>query len=288
MLCKRGTLVPASDGLPARCVGTWSRDKFYYIRGYLELFGNAMHATFARRAYVDLFSGPGRCVCDDGSGELDGTPLIALGVSHPFTDYHFVESNAGALAALRSRVRGRSSAQSVTFHDMDANAAVDVIARQLPADALSVSVIDPTGLHLRYENLRKLTNGRRMDLIYIFPEGMAAKRNVDRFLPQSKSKLDEVLGTRTWRDRVAAGLTATGLGDPLVKWEKLGRPIVEVLREQLTGLGYVDVKLGAEVVVRNTKNVPLYYIAFASKSKLGNKFWSAIKKCDPLGQMTLL
>jgi hypothetical protein len=73
-----------------------------------------------------------------------------------------------------------------------------------------------------------------------------------------------------------------------VEWEKLGRPIVEVLREQLTGLGYVDVKLGAEVMVRNTKNVPLYYIAFASKSKLGNKFWGAIKKCDPRGQMTLL
>jgi len=157
-----------------------------------------------RRAYVDLFSGPGRCVCDDGSGELDGTPLIALGISHPFTDYHFVEADAIAVAALRSRVQRLDAAPRVTFHDMDANAAVDAIAGQLPTDTLSVVVIDPTGLHLGYESLRKLTNGRRMDLIYIFPEGMAAKRNVDRFLPQSNSKLDEVLGTRTWRDRVAA------------------------------------------------------------------------------------
>jgi three-Cys-motif partner protein len=115
---------------------------------------------------VDLFSGPGRCVCDDGSGELDGTPLIALSISHPFTDYHFVEADGSAMTALRSRVQRLGAAPRAFFHDMDANAAVSAIIEQLPADALSVGVIDPTGLHLRYDSVRKLTNDRRMDLIY--------------------------------------------------------------------------------------------------------------------------
>jgi three-Cys-motif partner protein len=247
-----------------------------------------MHTRFPRRAYVDLFSGPGRCVCDDGSGELDGTPLIALGIPHPFTDYHFVEADPAATAALRTRVQSGGTSARVAYHDMDANAAVDAIAGQLPTDALSVTVIDPTGLHLGYENLRKLTNGRRMDLIYIFPEGMAAKRNVDKFLPQSNSRLDEALGTRAWRDRVAAGMSVAGLADPQAQWENLGRPIVEVLREQLAVIGYADVKLGSEVLIRNTKHVPLYYIVFASKHTLGTKFWNAIRRFDPVGQMTLL
>lgn len=286
MLCKRGTLVPASDGLPARCVGTWSRDKFYYIRGYLELFARAMHTTFPRRVYVDLFAGPGRCVCDDRSGELDGTPLIALQVSQPFTAYHFVEADAEAMAALRIRAARPASTAVPSFHELDANSAVDTIVGQLPTEALSVAVIDPTGLHLHFDSLRRLTAGRRMDLIYIFPEGMAAKRNIDRFL-QAESRLDRVLGTRSWRDRVAAGLKAKSLADPRVEWQMLGRPIVQVFREQLAALGYMDVKLGSEVLVRNTKHVPLYYIVFASKHTLGNKFWNAIKRIDPRGQMSL-
>lgn len=284
---KRGTLVSASDGLPARCVGTWSGDKFYYIRGYLELFARAMHAMFPRRAYVDLFAGPGRCVCDDRSGELDGTPLIALQVSQPFTAYHFVEADSEAMAALRTRAARLASTAVPGFHEFDANRAVDTIVGQLPTDALSVAVIDPTGLHLRFDSLRRLTAGRRTDLIYIFPEGMAAKRNIDRFLAQTDSRLDRVLGTRSWRDRVAAGLKAKSLADPQIEWQMLGRPIVEVFREQLTLLGYVDVKLGSEVLVRNTKHVPLYYIVFASKHALGNRFWDAIKRIDPRGQMSL-
>jgi hypothetical protein len=125
-------------------------------------------------------------------------------------------------------------------------------------------------------------------LIYIFPEGMAAKRNVDKFIPQSSSRLDEVLGTRRWRDRVAAGMRLSEQVDPEAQWENLGRPIVEVLREQLAAIGYADVKLGSEVLIRNTKHVPLYYIVFASKHALGTRFWNAIKRFDPVGQMTLL
>ena len=104
MPCERGTLVPAGDGLPARCVEPWSRDKLYYVRGYLDLFARAMHRKFAVRHYVDLFAGPGRCVFDDDSGEIDGSPLQALSIEPRFTRYHFVDVDPGALAALRTRL----------------------------------------------------------------------------------------------------------------------------------------------------------------------------------------
>jgi hypothetical protein len=41
-----------------------------------------------------------------------------------------------------------------------------------------------------------------MDLIDLLPEGMAAKRNLEKFLPQSVSQLDEALCFREWRQRV--------------------------------------------------------------------------------------
>ena len=60
----------------------------------------------------------------------------------------------------------------------------------------------PTGLDLHFEALRTLTTSRRMDLIYVFPEGMAAKRNLERFLRRATSPLDQALGTDAWREPV--------------------------------------------------------------------------------------
>jgi hypothetical protein len=74
MPCKTGELTTASDGLPARCVGQWSKDKCYYIGRYAAIFSAGMKDKFPKRDYIDLFAGPGRCVLSDDSGEFDGSP----------------------------------------------------------------------------------------------------------------------------------------------------------------------------------------------------------------------
>jgi len=286
MPCERGTLVPASDGLPARCVGPWSADKLYYVRRYLEVFSVAMRKKFPSRAYIDLFSGPGRCVVDDDSTELAGSPLVALGILHQFTEYHFVEADNRAMAALKQRVAISTPGARVKYYPGDANDFVRELARNLPASSLNVAVIDPTGLDFRFESLRLLTEGRKIDLIYLFPEFMDVKRNLDTYLGQSRSPLDEVLGTSEWRSRVMARKGILQLPEE-EHWEKYGRPIVELFREQLEKLDYVDVRLGSEIVVRNRRNVPLYYLVFASKHELGHKFWDAIQRVSSTGQKSL-
>lgn len=288
MRCVRGTLVTAGDGLPARCVGPWSADKLYYVRRYLDLFSRAMHQRFPVRHYVDLFAGPGRCVLDDGSGELEGSPLIALSLSPRFTRYHFVDADPVAVQALRQRAEGLGWREpDVQLYPEDANEVATRLGRTIPRAALSVALVDPTGLDLRLDALRRLTAGQRMDLIYLFPEGMAAKRNLQKFIGQEHSPLDEVLGTRAWRDTVAPHLRHEL--DPEAYWNRVGRPLVGTLRDQLADLGYESIRLGSEILaVRNRKNVPLYYLVFASKHALGHRFWHAISSADPAGQRRLL
>jgi len=284
MPCKRGTLVQAADMLPARCVGRWSGDKLYYVRAYLELFSRAMHKKFPVRHYIDLFAGPGRCRFDDDSGEIDGSPLVALSLSQPFTKYHFVEANPNALDALKRRVSARAAHVDVTFYGADANKAIDSLRDAIPQKALTVVVIDPTGLHLHFESLRRLVSARRMDLIYLFPEGMAAKRNIAKFLKQDRSALDDTLGSRAWRRRVPTAAVLARL-DQL---EALHRPLVELLRSQLGTLGYQNVSLGEEILIRSvSRNLPLYYLVFASKDRLGHTFWNMIRKTDAAGQTEL-
>jgi three-Cys-motif partner protein len=288
MPCERGSLVTAGDDLPARCVGPWSADKLYYVARYLELFSRAMHKRFSVRHYLDLFAGPGWCVLDDGSGETPGSPLIALSLAHRFTRYHFVDADATAASSLRQRVNRLGwRAPEVQIYEEDANEVVTRLKRAVPSSALSVAVIDPTGLHFRFDSLRILTDGRRMDLIYLFPEGMAAKRNLQTFLDQDHSALDEVLGTRDWRSTVAPQLRRQL--EPQAYWDAIGRPLVQTLQNQLAGLGYQSIHLGSEIIaVRNRTRVPLYYLVFASKHARGHQFWHAVSSYDPTGQKRLL
>jgi three-Cys-motif partner protein len=285
MPCERGTLVPVVDGLLGRCVGRWSDDKLHYVGGYLRIFARAMHEMFPIRHYVDLFAGPGRCRFDDDSGEIDGSPLLALSLAQPFTKYHFVDTDSAALDALKRRIELRGITADVAFYPADANDVVDVLRAAIPEHSLSVVVVDPTGLDFRFDALRRLVAGRRMDLIYLFPEGMAAKRNLEKFLPQAVSALDEVLGSREWRRRVPSRLPDSE-GDSAHWRDEVGRPIVEILRAQLATLGYREVTLGSEVLVRSSaRNLPLYYLVFASKHELGYKFWDAIRRNEPTGQI---
>ncbi len=287
MGCERGTLVPASDSLLARCVGPWSVDKLFYVRNYLELFSRAMRDTFQERHYLDLFAGPGRCILDDSSGEIDGSPLVALKIPFRFSKYHVVDADPAVMGALKARVELAGGGKVTSFYEGDVNDLIDSLVKGIPSHALSVAVVDPTGLHLRFETLRRLTDGRRVDLIYVFPEGMAVKRNLEKFLAEETSPLDEALGSSEWRARARIQLRLPDPANPDQHWEEMGRPIVEMFRHGLTGLGYQEVRLGSEIVIKNTKNVPLYYLVFASKHRLGHTFWDAIRRIDPTGQLGL-
>lgn len=240
-----------------------------------------MRRKFRDRAYIDLFAGPGLCVVDDDSREIKGSPLIALSVPYQFTEYHFVEADNRAMAALKERVNRSAPQTAVKFYSGDANDLIQELVKNLPSSSLNVAVIDPTGLHFRFESLRVLTEGRKVDLIYLFPEGMDVKRNLETYLSQSKSPLDEVLGTKEWRSRVTRLIPELQEGEP---WEEVTGPIVDIFRNQVLALGYADVKLRSQVVVRNRKNVPLYYLVFASRHPLGQEFWNEISKISPTGQ----
>jgi three-Cys-motif partner protein len=278
---KTGTLYPASDGSNARVVGPWSETKAHYVRAYLALFSNAMRNVFPVRHYVDLFAGPGRCLVVEDSREFEGSPLLALNLMHPFTEHHFVEADQFAMIALRARVDRLGGDHRVHYYPVDANQAVDEILPKIPRDSCNVAVIDPTGFDFDFDSLRRLTSGLRMDLIYLFPEGMSGKRNLQTFLEQRDSRLDRCLGTVEWRSRVtnlpanASNLTETQFRDLIV------HPILGMFKEQLGTLGYVEVHDGSEILVKNTLNVPLYYLVFASKHGLGKNFWNLVKRIKP-------
>lgn len=58
-------------------------------------------------------------------------------------------------------------------------------------------------------------------------------------------------------------------------------------REQLAGIGYLNQISAREIEVKNSKNVPMYLMAFFSKHPLGYTFWDRITTEDEKGQIAL-
>lgn len=259
-----------SDGLEVLCVGEWALEKHYYLDRYLRLVTKAMVNKWnSGLTYIDLFSGPGKCIVRESGEEVDGSPLIAL--KHGFTRYIFVETNKKSIEVLEKRCKTLKSNNSVSFIPEDCNDVIDEIRKLIPKDSLSVALVDPFRLNFKFDTYEKLTNNRRMDLIINFPIGMAIKRNL-------KSKeLDSFLGGDTWRSSI------------LHSKNNISVDISNYFKANLAKIGYIQPKeyFIGDVVVKNSLKVPLYNLLFASKHPLGTTFWDKIRKYDPSGQKTL-
>jgi len=257
----------ASDGLPVRCVGPWSKIKHYYLERYINTFTTSMRNKWEGKLfYIDLFAGPGKCRVRKNEEEIDGSPLIALNTRYPFTKCFFVELNEVAIQALKKRC----TSDTGIFINSDCNNIIEDIVNELPSSSLSLAFIDPTGISIKYNALENLVKDRRIDLIVTFPDSMAISRNFEKFKKTGHCKLDDFIGDDRWRE--------------LTKPEEVS----EYYKKKLHSLGYREIKSGDEIPIRSRKrNLPLYSLLFASKHPLGQKFWNEIIQVEPSGQRRL-
>jgi three-Cys-motif partner protein len=269
---------PASDGLPLRCVGGWSKEKYYYLKRYIDAFTTATRLKWHGKIYyIDLFAGPGRSRVRDTEEEIDASPLLALNSSFPFANYFFADLDPGVLSVLSERCKSHALYRSIYFMEGDCNKIIDEIISRIPLKALSLAFIDPTGLHFNFPTVQKLAT-RKIDLVITFPQGMAIDRNIKKFLKKKSSPLDEWIGDEEWRNLYYKELKGE-------RDETVEKGIIGYYGKKLEALGYQEVKMGDEILVRSTrKRLPLYCLLFACKHPLGHKLWQEIGKIEPTGQ----
>jgi three-Cys-motif partner protein len=261
---------PEDDGLYVQEVKEHSKHKHYFLLRYIDAFTTSMREKWELH-YIDLFAGAGIERLAE-SGKLDwGSPLIAAQAPYAFARLHLCEKNKRKFDALVRRVE-RLSANPQVLHG-DANEEIDNIVGEIPPGTLSLAFLDPYGLHLAFDTLRKLS-AIRADLIIFFPDHMDALRNWEQhYLEDPDSNLDRCLGSGAdWRSI----LNET----PHARW-------AEVLRElyvrQIKSVGYTEF----EYQRIHTKGHPLYILILCSRSTLASKLWRGISGKEPDGQRTL-
>lgn len=266
-----GNLPLASDGLPARETGAWVHQKNTHIEKYLAAFTKSVSKKWdGRLAYVELFSGPGRSLIRDTSEEVDGSPILALKCN--FARYIFVDV-PDVLVILRSRLANHPKLAQISFVEGNCNSVIDEVLIELPRDHLTLGFVDPTGLQIHFNTIRRLVHQRKIDLLMTLQFGMGVKMNLPQYLKTKEGgALSSFLGNSDWRQDAKESGTVF----------QLGRRILERYLSQLRGLGYLEVR--DIEIIRNNKNMVLYFMVMASRHPLGEHLWREVTKIKPSGQ----
>jgi three-Cys-motif partner protein len=205
---------------------------------------------------------------------IAGSPLQALALEHPFDKYIFCEANPKALDALRVRVERTAPSAKVSYIEGDCNHNVDRILSEIPAHSashrvLSLCFVDPYDIGIKFETISKLST-RFVDFLVLLAIYMDANRNYENYVSDEAVKIDEFLGSRTWRD----------------DWKKNQQnrtPFPQFLAEEFSRsmetLKYQPQPFyKMKPVSIPEMNVRLYRLALFSRSDRAYKFWDQVLK----------
>ena len=264
----------ADDGLFCPQVGKWAEEKHAIVSLYAKPFSTGMKEKWDERVYIELYAGAGFAKIRDTSRIIAGSPIQALLLEDPFDKYIFCEKNARELDALRVRLARTAPLAKAEFICGDCNQRVDDIIAAIPAHSpqhhvLSLCFVDPYNISIKFETLRKLS-ARYVDLLVLLALYMDAARNYENYIKEEQVKIDEFLGSRTWRQ----------------SWEKqmhAGTPFPQFLAEEFSRsmekLEYRGQPFYKMKPIRNSeKNVQLYRLALFSRHPRAYRFWDQVLK----------
>jgi three-Cys-motif partner protein len=248
-------------------VGFWSEIKLEIIREYASAYSrvlNAQQSPSLYHVYIDAFAGAGVHVSRETGAWVAGSPLVALEISPPFREYHFIDLNRKKASLLREiAARDRSN---VWVYEGDANAVLlnEVFPRVRYEDyRRGLCLLDPYGLHYTWEVVRTAGKMRTIELFLNFPVAAMNRTVLLRDLSVADQReiqrMTAFWGDDSWRE--AAYTTKRSLFGDLEKREN--PTMAEAYRRRLhdvAGFDYVSEPLH----MRNSKNAPLYYLILAS------------------------
>lgn len=265
------------DGLYTPEIKRHSLEKIRRHNFYAAIFSKGMRKKWPQRAYIGLYSGPGRAIVDGEIVETSAMAVIRQEV--PFTKYIFVDSDQRCIDSLMARIAAVGEDRDVTPICRNVNEAVDEVVGALPPFSkdrglLSLCFVDPFRADLDFEVLRRLGQFR-MDFLIMLPLGFDIRRNLARYLRDEEAdRIARLIDLPDWREA----------------WRASKRPDREFIRfllekfdEAMARVGYKAREMKDTVNIRVTgMAVFLYALALYSKHDRGIEFWkTTLKGTDP-------
>lgn len=287
-------------------VGPWAKEKLECLRKYLSAYTTILRKqSFRGYFYIDAFAGPGTLkirkreakkdasrlllldlskdiVSHPGKAEyISGSPRVALGIEHSFTDYVFIEVDKKRLKQLETlKAEYETLERRIHVRQQNCN---DYLNKLLKRNQerwdqwRGVVFLDPFGMQVPWKTIAEVGKTKAIEVFINFPVGMAIQRLLPKngqFSPKQRKKLDEYFGTDEWFD-IIYKQGQDLFGNNITKVQKSGDVLVSWYRKRLKeAFGHVSTARE----IQTTDGRPLYYLIFAGPNKTGLKIADRILK----------
>jgi len=271
------------DGGSVRCVGPWAYDKTYFLTQYFGIFGVGMHRKWKGDVhYIEICSGPGRCINRDIGEEIDGTALAVMhNDAYPlYKSVTFFDISPVVVDALNKRITalGQTSKALAVQADYTQPADLITICQQRAPQGLSLIFLDPTDCSVPMQTIALLSRAlKKVDFIINVATGTDVNRNLKTAFANpdgpARKKYETCLGsTAFFTDPENIRFAETSQDEMLrVKFRA-------AYRSALFAEGYRH--FGVEIIKH------YYDLLFASKHPTGLKFWRQAQSIRPDNQAT--
>lgn len=256
-------------------IGYWSEIKLDIVRKYATAYSTILSSKgfIKGHAYVDAFAGAGVHLSKASGDLVRGSPLNALLVQPPFSEYHLIDLDGHRAQQLKQLAGDRTD---VHVYEGDGNKILlDTVFPRCRFDQFrrALCLLDPYGLNVDWKVIEAAGKMKSVEIFFNFMI-MDANMNVlhrdpDKATPAQQARMDAAWGDAapSWRD-VAYAKSEGLFGDMP---EKSGnRVIAEALRSRLqTVAGFKFVP--EPMPMRNSKGAVVYYLYFAGPEETGAK-----------------
>lgn len=256
-------------------IGKWSLEKLELLRKYLSGYLRVLtkQAWCRGYEYIDAFAGTGKPKTKDEQKYVDGSPRISLGLTPPFTQYHFIEQADWRVKRLE-KLRAEFPTHGIAIYHGDCNKILhEQILPQLSYSSKkrAIAFVDPFGMQFEWETMKYLAQAKTVEVLLNFPV-MAINRGVLRKHPEMISKagrerLDRFWGTEDWMvDLYMEEPTLFGI--ETVKRPHSGKEFGYAFKNRLAEIFR---HCSSPILITNSKNAPLYCMLFAGHNATGKK-----------------
>ena len=264
-------------------IGKWSEIKLSCIHKYLSAYSNILNrAGYSEYYFIDGFAGSGFCTSRQTSKTVRGSAALALSINPPFGRYFLIELDAEKAKELENLKKEFSKLSINIFHG-DCNAEIDNVLHEINNATPFIALLDPQAGDLYWDTIAKISSKYKAELLINFPFGMAINRYMPRWEgktidDKTKEKLTKIFGSNSW--------------EPICQERRKNTISATVAREKyldiyLQGLKSLGFKYYAVKNLKNTRNVHIYYLIFATRNRKGlEKMKDHFVESDP-GRQTL-
>lgn len=279
-----GEVSSVNDNLPIRCVGKWAVEKIYLLYQYFGIFTIGMKNKW-KINYIEICSGPGRCVSRDSGTEFDGTSLSVL--KHPaFPHIHkalFFDVDSNIVDTLNRRILALNipNAKAIVGDYSQPEELCHKVYSEINPRSLTLVFIDPTDCSVPFNLLRHLKKTiPNIDFIINVAIRSDVNRNIKEVLLQPEKyrntifKYSRFLGTTNFfKNRQNLKFAEEGNN------QGLRNAFRDTYELSLRNIGYNHFRFNP--IDR------FYDILFATSNPRGIEFWDKATKIKFNGQGTL-